>query len=256
MHDIEENIKHQRLLEFLGYNKDIDLLFFNSESKKKLRKFDEEFNTAWRTEIEPRLVKSYKEQNMNKEELNSNLVEDKKREFLNFLNQNNQKFKEFEDLHPSTKDYILSQQIINDVSFFYKLEKEQKIENFRNELKKNYIRDLCELWHEDKMDEYYRKVTKETDDEKERKIKRDIQSKKEPSSVYNYNLNNERDIPDLTKEQLKKEKRPFETYEIKRYLTRPYEKYQEETNNGEVRYYLRKYKYHEVKTSFIFWRVI
>ena len=256
IYDIEENIKHQRLLEFLELNKDLDLLFFNSKSKKELRKFDEEFNTVWWTEIEPRLVKKYKEQNMNKEELNSNLVEDKKREFFNFLNQNNRKFKEFEDLHPSTKDYILSQQIINDASFFYKLEKEQKIENFRNELKKNYIRDLCELWHEDKMDEYYRKVTKETDDEKERKIKRDIQSRKEPSSVYNYNLNNEKDIPDLIKEQLKKEKRPFETYEIKRYLTRPYEKYQEETNNGEVRYYLRKYKYHEVKTSFIFWRVI
>ena len=254
--DIEKRIKCQRLLEFLKSNKNLDLLFFNSQSKQTLMKFDKEFNTKWMTKIEPTLLEKYKQQNVNNEKINSYLYEDKKREFLNFLNENNKKFKEFEQLHPCTKDYLLSQQIINDTNFFYKSEKEQKMENFRNELKKYYIRDLCELWHEDKIDEYNRKVTKETNDKKERKIKRDIQNKKEPSCVYNYNLNNNKEIQNLVKEQVKKEKRPLETYKIIRYLKRPYEKYQNETNNGEVRYYLRKYKYYEVKTSFLFWRVI
>ena len=126
------------------------------------------------------------------------------------------------------------------------------MENFRNELKKYYIRDLCELWHEDKIDEYNKKVTKETNDKKERKIKRDIQNKKEPSCVYNYNLNNNKEIQNLVKEQVKKEKRPLETYKIIRYLKRPYEKYQNETNNGEVRYYLRNINIMKLRHLFYF----
>ena len=106
------------------------------------------------------------------------------------------------------------------------------------------------------MSAYREKITQETEDEKEKKIKRDIQNKKDPSSVYYYNTNNNKEIPDLVKEEQKREKEPYEIYKIKRYLTKPYEKYQEETYNGEVRYYLRKMKYSEVKTSFIFWRVI
>ena len=253
---IESKIKHQRLLDFVQTNNDLDFSFFNSKNKQKLIKFDVDFNKKWISNIQPSLIKNYKEQNLSKEQITTNLAEDKKREFLNYLNENNQKFREFEESHPCTKDYLLSQQIINNNEFYYDLEKEEKIKNYENELKKNYIRDLCTLWHDDKIDEYYDKVTKETQDEKEKKIKREIQNKKDPSSVYYYNTNNNKEIPNLVKELAKKEKEPYKTYEIERYLTKPYEKYQEETENGGIRYYLRKTKYHEVKTSFFFWRVI
>lgn len=255
-YEIELKIKHQRLLDFIRANNDLDFSFFMLKSVQNLKKFDEEFDSKWINEIEPRLIKNYKEQKLNTAQIKTNLSEDKKREFLEFLNENNQKFKEFEDMHPSTKDYLSSQQIINDVTFYSNLEKEQKIENYEKELKKNYIRDLCKLWHNDKMSAYNEKITKETEDEKEKKIKRDIQNKKDPSSVYYYNTNNNKEIPDLVKEEQKREREPYEIFKIKRYLTKPYEKYQEENNNGEIRYNLRKVTYHKVKTSFFFWRVI
>ena len=56
--------------------------------------------------------------------------------------------------------------------------------------------------------------------------------------------------------KMKKEKVPYREYEVLKLLTKPYEKYQEETNNGEIRYYLRKRKYYKIKTSFFFWRII
>ena len=74
--------------------------------------------------------------------------------------------------------------------------------------------------------------------------------------VYNYNLSNKNEIPDLVKKQAKKEKEPYEIYEVLKLLTKPYEKYQEETKDGEIRFYLRKRKYYNVKTSFVFWRII
>ena len=254
--EIKNKIIYQRLHDFISNNEDFDYSFFSYSNKQKLREFDAEFNNKWITEIEPRLIKNYKEQNLNKDDIIIKLGEDKKIEFLNYLNENNKKFNEFEELHPNTKDYILSQQIVNDAEFYYNLEKKQKIENYEKELKKNYIRDLCSLWHEDKMDEYNEKITKETQDEKEKKIKREIENKNEPSLVYNYNLNNKKEIPDLVKKQAKKEKEPYEIYEVLKLLTKPYEKYQEETKNGEIRFYLRKRKYYNVKTSFVFWRII
>ena len=135
-------------------------------------------------------------------------------------------------MHQSTKDYLLSQQIINNAKFYYDLEKEQKMENYKRELDKNYIRNLCSLWHEDKVDAYYEKINKETKFEKEKKIKREIQNMAEPSSVYNYNTNNDKEIPNLVKKQMKKEKVPYEQYEILKLLTKHYEKYQEETRKG------------------------
>ena len=253
--EITKKIKHQRLLNFLENNSNMDLLFFVAKNKEKLKKLDLLFNTKWIKEIEPNLRKKYKEQNLSTENMNSNLVEDKKREYLNFLEENIE-FNKFQELHPSTKDYLSSQQIINDAEFFYRLEREQKIENFKNELKNHYIKDLCELWHRDKMNEYYSKVDKETNLEKERKIKREIQNKREPYLVYNYNTDNEREIPTLVEKQLKESKEPLETFEIRRNLTKPYKKCQREENNGEVRYYLKKYEYYKVKTSFLFWRVV
>ena len=255
-YEIELKIKKQRLLDFIKANNDLDFLFFYQENRRKLNEFDEDFNNKWLDEIQPRLMKKYSEQKLNKDQITSNLSEDKKREFLQYLTENNQKFADFEKKHPCAKDYLLSQQSINDTDFYCGLERNQKIENYEKELAKNYIRDLCLLWHNDKMDEYREKVSKETEDEKEKKIKRDIQNKKDPSSVYYYNTNNNKEIPQIVKDEVNKRKAPYRTYEIKKYLTKPYEKYQEEINGGAIRYYLRKYKYHEVKTSFCFWRVV
>ena len=67
---------------------------------------------------------------VNKDQITSNLTEDKKREFLQFLTENNQKFEEFEKNHPCVKDYLLSQQSINDTEFYCRLEMNQKIENY------------------------------------------------------------------------------------------------------------------------------
>lgn len=248
-------LKRERLLDFINSNKekDFDFTFFSSKNKRKLIKFDEDFDRIWMNTIKPKLLKNYKEQNLNKGQITTNLAEDKKKEFLDYLNK---KQAEIQEIPPCTKDYLLSQQILNNYEFYYNLEKQHKIENYENKLKENYIRDLCKLWHEDKINAYFEKVTKEIEDQKEEKIKKEIQNKKDPSLVYSYNTKNNKELPNLIKEKAKKEKEPYNTYKIERYLTKPYEKYQEETDNGTVRYYLRKSKYYEVKTSFFFWRVI
>ena len=255
-YEIELKIKKNRLIGFIETNKDLDYKFFYNENRRKLTQFDDDYKNKWLDEIQPKLMKKYKEQKLNQDQINLNLSQDKKKEFLSFLTKNNQKFSDFEKIHPCAKDYLHSQQIINDIDFFCNLELNQKIDNYEKELSKNYIRDLCRLWHNDKMDEYREKINKEITDEKEKKIKTDIQDKKDPNLVYYFNTNNNKEIPELVKDEVMKRKAPYRTYEIKRYLTKPYEKYQEEQYGGEIHYYLRKYKYHEVKTSFCFWRVV
>lgn len=252
--DIELKVKKQRINNFVQLNNDLDYSFFNPENQQKLKEIDEDFNIKWRNEIQPKLMKNYKEQHLNKEQTTTNLAEDKKREFLDFLSEN-KKFKVFEEFHPSAKDYIISQQIINDAEFFYNLEKEKKIENYKNELKKSYIRDLCDLWHEDKLHSYTHKISNETLDEIEKKIKREIQNKKDPSCVYYYNSNNRKEIPKLIEKQKNIEKEPY-IYTIKRSCTRPYQIIQVEIPNSSIKYKLIKSKKYEVHASFCFWRII
>ena len=251
---IEKKIYYQRLKDFIRLNDDFDFSFFEPKNIHILRNFDSEFKAKWISEIKPRLIKEYKKQKLSKDVMTKNLHEEQKKEFLQFLKENN-KFDEFEKLHPCVKDYILSQQIVNNATFYYMLENEQKINNYINELKKNYIRDLCSLWHSDKMKAYSNKITKEISDGKENKIKREIQDKKDPSRLYDYNTNNKKEVPDLIKNQLKLEKKPYDIYEVKRICIKPYERYQNETEYG-IRYHLKKVHYHEIKTSFYFWRVI
>ena len=251
---IKQKIYNQRLKNFIGLNGGFDFSFFDPKNIQILKQFDSEFNSKWISEIKPRLIKEYKQQKLSKDVMTTNLHEEQKKEFLKFLKENN-KFDEFEKLHRCAKDYLLSQQIVNNANFYYLLEKEQKINNYIKELKKNYIRDLCSLWHSDKMEEYSDKINKEVSDGKENKIKREIQDKNEPSSVYNYNINNQKEVPDLVKKKLKLEKEPYNIFEVKRYCTKPYERYQNETEYG-IRYHLKKVHYYEIKTSFCFWRVI
>ena len=251
---ISKKIYYQRLQDFIRLNGDLDFTFFDPKNIQILRKFDSEFKSKWISEIKPRLIKDYKQQKLSKDVMTTNLHEEQIKEFLKFLTENN-KFDEFEKLHPCTKDYLLSQQIVNNATFYYLLEKEQKINNYKKELQKNYIRDLCNLWHSDKMEEYSDKIMKEVSDGKENKIKREIQDKKDPSSIYNYNTNNKKEVPDLIKKQLKLEKEPYNKYEVMRFCTKPYERYQSETEYG-IRYHLKKVHYYEIKTSFCFWRVI
>ena len=254
--ELESKIKKNRLLDFIRANNDIDYAFFDYENRSKLTKLDKVFENKWLEEIRPMLMKNYKEEKLNKNQIESNLYQDKKREFLSFLEENNREYAQIEEIHPCVKDYLLSQQVINDNNFSCNLEKNQKIENYEKELNKNYIRNLCKLWHKDKMESYEEKVTKETEDEKEKKIKRTIKNKKDPSSVYYYNTNNKKEIPQLIENESKKKKIPYEVYEIERYCIKPYEKYQQQIYDKGIHYYLRKSKFFEVKTSFFFWRVI
>ena len=254
LYSIEKKIYLQRLKDFIRLNGDFDFSFFDPKNTKILREFDSEFNSKWIIQIKPRLMKEYKQQKLSMSVMTTNLLEEQKKEYLKFLTENN-KFVEFEKLHPSTKDYLLSQQVVNNATFYYLLEKEQKINNYIKELKKNNIRDLCSLWHDDKMEEYSDKIRKEVSDGKENKIKREIQDKNAPSSVYNYNTNNKKEVPELVRKQSELEKNPYDIYEVKRYCIKPYERYQSETSYG-IRYHLKKVHYYEIKTSFCFWRVI
>ena len=247
---IRDNIIHQRLLSFIQANKDLDYGIFKNETKNKLKKFDEEFENKWSREIQPSLIKTYNEQNLDREQIVSNLTEDKKREYLSFLTENNQKFGEIEEFHPSAKDYLISQQIINNAKFSASLEKEQKIENFNKKMEKHYIKNLCDCWKRDKTNAFNKKIDTEEKDEREKKIKREIQNRRDPSSVYYYNTNNNKEVPGLVKKASKKKKEAFQTYSVLRLLSKPYKVYYD------TRYNLQKEKYYKIKSSYCFWRIV
>ena len=247
--NVRSNIIHQRLLNFIQSNRDLDYGIFKPETQNKLKKLDQEFEKKWAKEIQPSIIKTYNKQNLTREQMAENLTEDKKREYLTFLTENNKKFMEIEEFHPSAKDYLLSQQIINNASFYTNLEKEQKIENFNKEMEKHYIRNLCECWKNDKTEAFKKRVEIETKDEKEKRVKREIQNKKDPSIVYYYNTNNDKEVPHLVKEISKKKKKATKTYKVLRLLTKPYEVYQD---GG---YHLRREKYYEIKSSYCCWRI-
>jgi hypothetical protein len=93
-------ITHQRIVDFINNNRDLDFYFFNNEIKTCSKIFDEKFESKWSQEIFPSLMS-------NNQESTKNLRNIKFQEYLNFL-KNDKEFIEFEKSHPSSIDYLTS----------------------------------------------------------------------------------------------------------------------------------------------------
>ena len=248
----KKEIMHQRLANFINNNSDFDFDFFNEETKNELKKFDEKFESKWIQEIQPSLISQYAT-NKNEEMMND-LRTKKLEEYLKFLD-NNEKFIKFEKSHPCSKDYLLSQQILNEKEYTYNSEKNKKIEKYESKLKNNYVRSLCSLWLEDKMESYESSQEKKTNEKIQTEVNNEIKDKKDPKAIYNFNINNKNEIPNLAKQYANKKKIP----KFKHNLSRKcccYKKIQVIDSNKHNRYQLEKEINYEINSTFFFWRII
>ena len=247
----KEEIIHQRVINFINNNRDLDFEFFNDKTKEELKQFDEKFETKWVQEISPSLMNQYI--NHNKEEI-VNIIKNKKlEEYLKYLNSNEQ-FNEFEKSHPSAKDYLLSQQILNDRTFHNNLQQDIKIKKYEEVLKKSYVKYLCDYWREDKMRIYMEKVKKNTIEKIQTEVKREISDKKDPYSVYDFNTKNDNEIPELVKKGVKNKKIPRLKYDLIRNFC-CYNKVQYTNSQGRNLYKLEKKVYYKIKSTICFWRL-
>ena len=70
---------HQRIVNFINNNRDLDFDFFNVDSKNKLKKFDEIFEFKWSQEIFHSLM------NNNNQKTINNIRNIKLQEYFKFL---------------------------------------------------------------------------------------------------------------------------------------------------------------------------
>ena len=253
--ELSTEIRHEKLLEFIRNHNDYDFSIFNNQNVDKLKKLDELFGRIWVNSLMPDKIKEYKIQKLTKDEINAKLNDDKKTAFKEFLENNNVRFNKFKFDHPSIMDYYNSQQIIENETFAQGLEYEEKLSIFKKNLEKCYIKNLSKIWHDDKVEAYSKKLNNETKDAKENRIKRQIENKKEPSGVYYYNTDLDKEFDEILEQRKKLNKKPYKKYEIKKTATRPYE-IEQTGERQNIHYRLIKKRYIEIKTNFFCWRVI
>ena len=249
---IKKEIMNKRIANFINQNSDFDFDFFNEEIKNKLKIFDEKFEKKWIEEINPSLINQYKD--CNKKEMINILKNKKLEEYLNFLKKDEQ-FLNLEKFHPSAKDYLNSQQVINDKNFYNNLEKNKKLNEYEKQLKNNYVRYLCNYWREEKLNTFKNKLEKETEEKIQKEIKNEIKDKKDPLAIYTFNIINKNENKELFEKYSKKHKIPKVKIDITKYNC-CYKKLEYLCPNGEVKYKLEKETNHQIESTFYFWRIV
>jgi len=244
-------IMHQRIADFINNNRDLDFDFFNHEIKTFLKIIDEKFESKWSQEIFPSLMSKYSENNNNQESI-KNLRNIKLQEYLNFLKKDKE-FIEFEKSHPSSIDYLTSQQILNEKKFYNNKEKEEKIKEYDNELKKSYIKYLSEFWRDDKMESFKKTIEQNTKNRIVEEVNKEISDKKDQKAVYNFNIYNKDEIDILVNNHAKKNKKPKVSYNISRLLC-CYKKISYVNQSGDTIYGLQKEADTKIESNFCFWR--
>ena len=243
-----ERIMHQRIVDFINNNRDLDFDFFNKETKNKLKIFDEKFELRWTQDILPSLMSK------DNQEVLKNIRNIKLEEYIKFLD-NYKDFTEFEKSHPCSKDYLLSQQILNEKTFYNNKEKDAQIKKYDEELKKHHIKYLSEFWRDDKMESFQKLIEQNTIDKIQTEVNREIDGKKDPKAVYNFNNFNKNELEILVNQYSKEHKFPKASYTISRKLW-CYEKISYVNSNGQNVFGLKKESDCQIKSTFFFWRAV
>lgn len=241
----------QRIKDFNNKNSDFDYDFFNVKTKEELKIVDEKFETKWVHEINPSLIIHWT--NSDNKEMANYLKNKKLEEYIKYLS-NDEQFQQLEKYHPSAKDYLLSQQVINDKSFYNNLKKITKLEEYEKKLENNYIKYLCKYWREDTINAFKNKLDKDTKEKIEEEVKNEIKDKKDLIAVYNFNKLDEKEIQKMIDKYSKNNKTPRVNY----YLTRNYccyKKIEDVDARGNIIYVLEKDSTYKFTSTFFFWRV-
>lgn len=253
-YQLTQQIKKEDLERFIELNPDFNYKMYSRKERENIMALDQEYKNEWNNNIMPNLLKEYKKQKMHKNQILLNLDQNQKSFFQKFLS-NSQKYKNIEKKFPSLSQFLISQQIINDENFKIDEEYKQKYEDFLKELNKKSIRVLCSDWKDEKIEEYEQIKNKEKSEKLHENIKLNIEDKKEPFSIYNFNYTSKKNLPIKLKIKSKEQKTPLLEFRAKRLLKYPYIIERERGYNNNYYYRLKKVKYYYVKSDFYFWRV-
>ena len=248
----KKQIMIQRLKTFNINNSDFDYEFFNSKTKNELKAIEEKFEAKWVKEINPSIMVEWT--NLNRQEMTTFLKNKKLEEYIKYLD-NDQQFKILEQSHPSAKDYLLSQQVINDKTFHYDSEKSSKLGKYEKKLEDNYVRYQCEYWRDDNMNSYKTKLEKDTEEKIHKEVKREIHDKKDPLTIYKFNVENAKEMKELIDKYSKKNKRPKVKYTFIRNLC-CYNRLEYVDQRGNIKYELQKESEYQLKSDFFLWRIV
>ena len=253
-YELTRKIKKEDLKIFIELNPNFNYKLYSHKNLQKIYELDTEFKNQWESKIKPMKLKEYKKQKLHKNQILSNINEDEKNCFMKYLSES-AKFKSLKKEFPNLKEFLESQQIINNEIFNLDEEYNKKYENFIKKLNENSIRILCSDWKEDKID-LYEKVQNEEKDKKLNKIlKQKLENRKDPYLIYNYNYESEKLLPEKLNKLKAKEKEPSLKFRASRLLRKPYEIVESKDYNNKKYYSLNKVRYYYVKSDFYFWRV-
>ena len=105
------------------------------------------------------------------------------------------------------------------------------------------------------MESYQKTVEQNTKNKIQTEVLKEINNKKDPKTVYTFNIINENEIYILVNQYAKNHKEPLTSYTISRRLC-CYEKISYVNSIGQNSYGLKRKEKCEIKSTFCFWRVI
>ena len=252
--ELRQKIKKDDLKKFIELNPGFNYKLYKYQNIKKFNEIDTEFKDEWQGKIMPMKLKEYKTQKLHKNQIILNIHNEEKNSFMKYLSES-EKFQRINDEFPNLKQFLESQQIINDENFNIDEIYKKKYEKYKSDLNKNTIRVLCSDWKNEKLEQYKKIQNKEKDSKLNELIKQKIEDKKDPYIVYNFNYNSEKDLQKKLDLRKKKEKEPLLKFRAKRLLKKPYEIVESKDINNKTYYSLNKVRFYYVKSDFYFWRV-
>ena len=250
---LEREIKHDDLIKFTILNPNFNFKMYDKETKNNLLKIDDDFKNKWYFEILPSKLKEYKRQKLHKSQITLNINNDEREEFLKFLI-NYQELEILKQKYQSLEEFLLSQQIIINEKFKINEETDLKTKDYKEQLKKHTIKNLCSTWRNEKMSEFSNNLMKKQEKELTKIIIDKIQDKKDPSLIFLFNTNSKKQLDKKLEEIKKVKKEALFDFRVTRLEIKPYTVYQRERNGG-IYYYINKEVYYYVKSDFICWRV-
>ena len=250
-----EKIKHDDLLKFISLNPNFNYnLYDKKEIREKILKIDNEFLNEWKRNILPQKLKIYKQQKLDKQTISVNINNDEKREFKKFLNERNI-CENLKKNFPNIEQFLDAQQIIINEEFKIDEEYKQKIKEYEKELEKHSIKILCNTWLEEKKEKFSNILKKETNQKLTKIIKEKIQNKRDPYTVYKFNIESKEQLSEKLEEEKKKNKEPLFKFCATRLRIKPYEVKRKIYDDQRVYYSLDKECFYYIKTNFFCWRI-
>jgi len=253
-YELIEKVKKEQLMNFINNHPEINIRLFVHKFNKCLFVIDNYFFSKWsKKEIE--LKTEYYSQDMSKNEVLTQIENDKKEAYIKYLNENND-LQNFIQTYNDLMEYLFSDQIIQQKKYEMDKEYKKRTIEYDKQLKEiNYIKYEVQSWRKEKEKIYKDELKKELTQNMKNKVINEINKYHNPHLIYeNHNLNEinfERRLNELKSQT---EKIPEYVNSVNRICLRPYEILRINRYNT-IYYELKKYEKYEITTKYPFWRL-